>query len=139
MPEVSVTPLAFTTGDELLTSGAWNRFYERVRVGDGQPVLALAEVPPPRNSPPSVGAPLTMQHVGAERSIWFGTAAEEPVPTAISTITEPTPIIRPRIVRPVPQLVRGQPGERDAHDLDQQDRSPLSRVGDARRTRSGRR
>ena len=51
-------------------------------------------------------------------SIWFCTAAEEPVPTATSTITEPTPIISPRIVRPERSLFGGQARERDPDRLD---------------------
>ena len=42
-------------------------------------------------------------------SICFLTADEEPVPTAISTITEPTPIIRPRIVSPERSLLAASP------------------------------
>ena len=58
-PEVSVTPLAVTTGEELSTSGAWNRFSSAFASATVRPVLALAVAPPRRNSPPSVGAPLT--------------------------------------------------------------------------------
>ena len=46
------------------------------------------------------------------------TALEEPLPTAISTITEATPIVMPRIVRPGAELVRGDPAPRDAQRLE---------------------
>jgi len=37
------------------------------------------------------------------------TAAEDPVPTEISTITEPTPMVKPRIVKPDRSLLAARP------------------------------
>src|SRR6202020_748164 len=94
-PSVRVTLLALTTGEELCTSGAWYGFTSALASATVSPVLAaaLAPAPPPpprKNSPPSEGVPLTSSTFEPSASIWFVTAVEEPVPTAISTITEPT-------------------------------------------------
>ena len=62
-------------------------------------------------------------------SICFSTALEEPVPTAISTITEPTPIISPRIVRPERSLFAVSPRERDGDGLAHR-RASVARVVD---------
>ena len=51
-------------------------------------------------------------------SICFSTVLDEPVPTAISTITEPTPIISPRIVNPVRSLLAIKPPNATPECLD---------------------
>ncbi len=102
-----MTPLAVTTGEELATSGAWNGSASALASATVRPEVAV--VVARRNRPPSVGAPLTSSTLLPSWSIWFSTAAEDPVPTAISTITEPTPIISPRIVSPDRSLFAARP------------------------------
>ena len=102
--------MALTTGETLLTSGAWKRFWSAATSASVSCVV-LVEVPPRR--PPSDGVVVTISTLEPSASICFSTALEEPVPTAISTITEPTPIIKPEDRQPRAQLVRGQPRERD--------------------------
>ena len=52
---------------------------------------------PPRKPPPLA---CTTSTFVPRLWIWDWTAFEEPLPTAISTITEATPIVMPRIVSP---------------------------------------
>ena len=101
-----MTLLALTTGDTLLTSGASNRLSSALTSASVSCVL-----PPERraNGPPSVGAELTISTLEPSASICFSTASEEPVPTEISTITDPTPIISPRMVRPDRSLFAARP------------------------------
>src|SRR5579884_4440992 len=59
--------------------------------------------------PPSVGVGVTNRTLVPRASICRSTALDEPVPTAIRTITEPTPIISPRMVSPDRSLFAASP------------------------------
>src|ERR1039458_3761345 len=63
-------------------------------------LVALDERRPPRPAPA-----ITSRTFVPSDWIWDFTAFEEPLPTAIRMITEATPIVIPRIVRPERSLV----------------------------------
>src|ERR1700729_668855 len=60
-------------------------------------------------TPPTAPGEATVRTLDPSASICDWTADEEPVPTAIRTITEPTPIINPRIVSPERSLLAANP------------------------------
>ena len=101
-----MTSEAFTTGEALATSGVVNRF---CRALASATVSGLTVAPPPPRRPPRVGVEVTSSTLEPSASIWDSTADEEPVPTATRTITEPTPIISPRMVSPDRSLLAASP------------------------------
>jgi hypothetical protein len=88
-------------------------FSSAVASASVRPLEALALppllLPPPKPRPPTPLVEVTVSRFVPSESILLSTADEEPVPTAISTITDPTPIVKPRIVSPERNLLAASP------------------------------
>ncbi len=95
--------MALTTGEALLTSGA-SEWLCSAAASCLVSETALAEEPPKR-APPRIAPDSTSSTLVPRLSIRSSTALEEPLPTAIRMITEATPIVMPRIVRPERSLL----------------------------------
>ena len=105
-PETSVTLLAFTTGEALLTSGARLGSCSACASAFVSETLLAVLAPAKRRRPP---LPCTSSTFVPRLWMRDWTALEEPLPTAIRTITEATPIVMPRIVRPERSLFAVMP------------------------------
>ena len=94
---VAVT-VALTTGDTDFTSGAWVGSW-RACTSEAVSSERWLWVPVPARPPAPRVKPFMMVMVLVPRlSIRFWTALDDPLPTATSTITAPTPIMMPSMV-----------------------------------------
>ena len=96
-----------STGDTVFTSGATVVSRRASTSFSVSWVLRLWAAAPPR--PPTKPPWVTVIVFVPSRAMLSATCCDEPVPTATSTITEPTPIMMPSIVRAERSLLADRP------------------------------